>query len=311
MPEPSEAGDHLVGGEQDLVLVAERAHALPVARGRDERAAGVLHRLHVHHADRLRPHRDDRLLEVVEQEPRELLLGLALRPVVAVRVVHVPHLGDERLERIAERRDAVDRERAERRAVIREVPRDRLVAARRPAHLGDDRVVAGLGLVAADRDGDRLEARLVTRDVVLARELPGRLDGLGAAGDEEDAVQVAGRERRELRGELDRARVRVRPVRVERQLAHLLERRLADLLAEAVAEVDREEAGERVEVAVALAVLEIAAVAAHDDRRLVTAHPREVEPEMVARRALELLGVVRCLERRHAAPPFGVRAPQS
>ena len=288
-----------------------RPHALPVAGGRDERAARVLHRLHVHHADRLRPHRDDRLLQVVEQEPRELLLGLLRRPVVAVRVVHVPHLGDERLERTAERRDAVDRQRAERRAVIREVPCDRLVAAGRPAHLGDDRVVTGLRLGAAERDGDRLQARLVAGDVVLAGELPRRLHGLRAAGDEEDAVQVARRERRELGGELDRARVRIRPVRVERQLAHLLERRLADLLAEPVAEVHREEAGERVEVAVALAVLEITAVAAHDDRRLAAAHPREVEPEMVARRALEGLGVVRCLERRHVAPPVGVCAPQS
>jgi hypothetical protein len=60
--------------------------------------------------------------------------------------------------------------------------------------------------------------------------------------------------------------VRVRPVRVERQLAHLLERRLAHLLAEAVAEVDREEPGERVEVALAVRVLEVAAVAADDDR---------------------------------------------
>ena len=126
---------------------------------------------------------------------------------------------------------------------------------------------------------------LAAREVVLARELPGGLDRLGAAGDEEDTVQVAGRERRHLLRELDRARVRVRPVGVEGQLAHLLERGLAHLLAEAVADVHREEAGERVEVALAVRVLEVAAVAADDDRHLAVpepAHAREVEPEVVA-----------------------------
>ena len=97
--EPAEAGDHLVGGEEDVVLVADRANALPVAGGRREAAAGVLYGLHVDEADGLRAEREDRLLEVVEQEPRELRLRLLGRPVVAVRVVDVPYLGHERLER--------------------------------------------------------------------------------------------------------------------------------------------------------------------------------------------------------------------
>ena len=99
----------------------------------------------------------------------------------------------------------------------------------------------------------RPSAALAARLVVLARELPRRLDRLGAAGDEEDAVEVAGRERRDLVRELDRARMRVRPVRVEGQLAHLLERRLPHLLAVGVADLHREEPGERVEVALAVA----------------------------------------------------------
>jgi hypothetical protein len=140
----------------------------------------------------------------------------------------------------------------------------------------------------------RLDARrlggAVAHGEILARELPRRLDRLGAARDEEDAVEVAGRKRRDLRCELDRARVRVGPVRVEGQFPHLLERRLADLLAEAVAEVDGEEPGERVEIALAVRVLEIAAVSAHDDRRLVAVtHLREVEPEVVVRQTPELV----------------------
>ena len=127
--------------------------------------------------------------------------------------------------------------------------------------------------------------------VVLACELPGRLHRFRSTGDEEDAVQVAGRERSDLLGQLDRPRMGVRPVRVERQLAHLLERRLAHLLAERVPEIDREEAGQRVQVALAVRVLEIAAVAADDDRHFgvaVAAHAGEVQPQVVSRRLLKI-----------------------
>ena len=214
--------------------------------------------------------------------------------VVAVRVRDVAHLRDERLERLAESRDAVDRERAERRPVIRDVPGDRLV---RPGHAlrrRHDRVVIHLRLLSAGaRAGshDRAPVPLAARRVVLARELPRGLDRLGAAVDEEHAIQVAGRERRDLGRELDRARVRVRPVRVEGQLAHLLVRRLADLVSERVADVDREEPGERVEVAPPVRVLEVAAVAADDDRdvlRRELAHAGEVHPEVLLGGLLEV-----------------------
>ena len=180
------------------------------------------------------------------------------RPVVAVRVADVPDLGDERLERRAQRLDPVDRERAERRAVVRDL------RARSPC----------TSCRAARPSRAWKNCRASFHAASTASEPPEH---------EEDAVEVAGRERRDLGGELDRARVRVRPVRVEGQLLHLLVRGLPDLVPEAVAEVDGEEPRERVEVAVALVVLEVAAVAADDDRRRMPAHPREVEPEMVAR----------------------------
>jgi hypothetical protein len=85
--------------------------------------------------------------------------------------------------------------------------------------------------------------------------------------------------------------VRVRPVRVEGQLAHLRRRGLADLFAVRVADVDREQPRERIEVALAGRVLEVAAVPADDDRDLgllVAGHAREVEPEVVARGLLEI-----------------------
>jgi hypothetical protein len=198
---PAEAGDHLVGAEQDPVAVADRAHTLEVARGRRERAAGVLHRLEDDHGDGLGTGLHDRLVEIVEEHRRELLLGLAGRPVVAIRVAHVDDVRDERLERGAQRRDAVDRKRAERRAVV------------------------------GGTTGDSLPAALAARRVVLPRELPGRLDCLRPTGDEERAIDVVRRKACKLGRELDRARMRVRPVGVKGQLAHLGERRLADLLA--------------------------------------------------------------------------------
>src|SRR6185503_9193379 len=167
--------------------------------------------------------------------------------------------------------------------------RDRLVAARGCRQVRGDRIVVTLGR----RAGERAQPLLPAREVVLARELPRRLDRLRAAGDEERAIQVAGGERRDLGRELDRARLGVCPVRVERQLAHLLERRLPDLLAEAVADVHREETGERVEVALAVGVLEVAAVAAYDHRDLavaVAAHAREVHPQVVLGELLQVCG---------------------
>ena len=78
-----------------------------------------------------------------------------------------------------------------------------------------------------------------------------------------------------------------RPVDRERQLAHLRRRRLAHLLAEAVADVHAEEAGERVEIAPAGGVLDVAAVTPDDDLKLlaraIPPHLREMEPEVVER----------------------------
>ena len=93
----------------------------------------------------------------------------------------------------------------------------------------------------------------------------------------------------QLGGQLDRARVGERPVDGERQLAHLRRRRLAHLGPVPVADVHAEEPGQGVEVALAVRVLEVAAVAPHDHLELlrvgVAAHLREVEPEVVERGA--------------------------
>ena len=202
--------------------VAQLAHAFEVARRRHERAAGVLDRLDDDHGDGLGARLSDRPVELVEQEGGELLLRLVRRPVVAVRVRHVKHIRDERLERGPQLGAAVDGE---------------------GAHGGP---------VVGHAAGDRLPAPLPACRVVLASELPGRLDRLGAAGYEEHPVEVAGRECRNLARELYRAGMGKRPVDRERQLAHLRRGGLAHLLAEAVADVHAEEARERIEIAPAV-----------------------------------------------------------
>ena len=155
--------------EEDVVAVADRPHAAPVALRRDERPARVLHRLHVTMQTLSGPIETIVCSRSSSRNARELLLALAGGPVVAVRVADVDATsGTSGSNGFAERGDAVDRERAHRRPVVGE-----------PA-------------------GDRLPAPLAARLVELARELPRRLDRLRAAGDEEDAIEVAGRERCDL-----------------------------------------------------------------------------------------------------------------
>jgi hypothetical protein len=118
--------------------------------------------------------------------------------------------------------------------------------------------------------------------VVVASQLQRRLDRLRAAGGEEDAVEVAWGECGEPGGQLDRPRVRVAPQRVEVELFHLTRGGIGQLGA-AVAGVDAEEAREAIEVAVAVVVVDVAAVGAGDDRHLLAligAHASEVEPEV-------------------------------
>src|SRR5213592_1878834 len=119
--------------------------------------------------------------------------------------------GRERLEGLAQTGDAGGGQRAQRGAVVGDLASD------------------DLGLV-----------RVAGELVVLAHELDRRLDRFAAAAREEDAVEVAGGQRRDARGELDRARVRVRPVGEEAQLAGLVGPGLRDVRAP-VADVHAEQ----------------------------------------------------------------------
>ena len=169
--------------------------------------------------------------------------------------------GGERLEWSAQCRHTRRRQRPHRGPVVGELARDQLCP-----------------------------GRLALGGVIGLRELPRRLDRLRSPRGEEHAVQISRRERGDPRGELDRARVGVAPVRIEAELLRLPSRGLPELGA-AVADVHAVQRREPVEVALAVLVVHVAAVALHDHRHvavLVHPHPREVHPQVALGQLLQV-----------------------
>ena len=115
---------------------------------------------------------------------------------------------------------------------------------------------------------------------MAADELPGRLHGLAAAAGEEHAVEPGGGEVDDALGQRRRARVGVPPQREEGELLGLAGASVGQLLAP-VADLPDEQPGQRVEVAVALGVLDERAVAADDERHVGLTDAGEVEHETV------------------------------
>src|SRR5205085_8180447 len=118
------------------------------------------------HADRVGALTQDRLLDLGQQNARQLLALLGAPERVRVRDMRRRDRG--LAERLLEAGNAGERERPERDAVVGGRPRDRLRA-----------------------------LRLAVEDVVLAGELPGGLDRLRAAAGEEDVLDAVRGERRE------------------------------------------------------------------------------------------------------------------
>ena len=182
---------------------------------------------------------------------------------VAVGVGDVERAGHQRLERRPDGGQAGDRQRPHRRAVVGEVA-------------GDDLVRWGWPMAAKYWRG----------------QLPRRLDGLAAAGGEEHPVEVAGRQRGQAAGQLDGGRVGVGPQREVGQLAAWRAGGLGQL-GPPVAGLHGEQAGQAVEVALAVAVPHVAALAPLDDGDAVGARgqPGEVAPQVVAGGLLQGVGV--------------------
>ena len=185
---------------------------------------------------------------------------------VEVGVGHPGGARHQRLERLLGRRDAGDRQRALGGAVVGDGPRD---------HLGL------LGLA------DQLE--------VLLGQLPGRLDRLAAAGGEEHLVQIARGARRPAgRPAAMAVGMGVGPDREVRQLAACSAAASASS-SPAVPDLDDEQAGQPVQVSLAVGVVDVGALAALDGRhRLVRVgrHPGEVHPQVVAGGVGQPLGLL-------------------
>ena len=240
--EAAERADDLVGDQQHVVLVADLADPLEVAGRRREAATGVLHRLEEHRGDGVGTLELDGLGDPVRRPsdrrpPRRAPprpAPCSARP-VEVGVRHPERRGHQRLERCLHARQTGDGQRALGGAVVGDGPTDDLVLGRLAGQL----------------------------EVVLG-QLPGALDRLAATTGEEDPVQVTRRVARDPLGQLDRRRVRVGPQRHEGQLAGLLGRGVGQL-GTPVAQLGHEEPGQCVEVALALRVVDVGALASDDD----------------------------------------------
>jgi hypothetical protein len=104
---------------------------------------------------------------------------------------------------------------------------------------------------------------LPARLVVGQRDLHRTVDRLGAGIDEEDAVEIARRELRHPRGELELLGMAARERRDEVELAQLRAHRVGDLLAP-MARVDAEQAGRGIDQPLAPLVPVIHPLRAHD-----------------------------------------------
>ena len=196
----AEAGDHFVEDEQDAVLVADLAQPRQIALRRHQAAGRA--------GDRLDEARRDVLGAVQVDEAHEVLGELDAvrafaRREAVLRDVRVPHVRNAR-QRRAEPAAVVDHARQRHAAEV-------------------DAVIGALA-----RDEHRapgLAARLVIRE----RDLHRGVDGLGSRVGEEDAVEVAGRELGDARGELELLRMAARERRDEVELAQLRADGIGDL----------------------------------------------------------------------------------
>src|SRR5438270_13751507 len=99
--------------------------------------------------------------------------------------------------------------------------------------------------------------------------------------------------------------MRVGPVREEPELLRLVGASLSDVRPP-VADVHAEQSGEAVEITIAVVVVDVAALAARDDRDLAVAEAGEVQPEVALRHLLQRsCSLADVLHRaRHTFPPL-------
>ena len=166
----AEARHHLVEDQQDPVAVADLAHALEVAVGRQDDPVRARDGLEDDRGDRVGALVLEDLLEVRRARADGARIGMAGGAAVGVRVERAHDARHPRLDgpaaRIAGQRDG-----AVRGAVVRAVARDDLVPA--GDHAGElDRVLVGLGAaVREERDGEIARRHLGQQPAELGARL--------------------------------------------------------------------------------------------------------------------------------------------
>ena len=222
----AESSHHLVADHQDSMLRAKLANALHVAIRRNQDAVGPGHRLENECRNRVRAFQLDDLFN--HRQRRWRRFPPPLDPVV--RIEHVDHAGQPGFHGPSPR-IAGERHAACRRAVIRAIPREYLVA-------------------------PRIEPRQLDR--VLIR--------FGAAVCEEEHVDVARRDGSELRAQSCARFGRHERVRVREHRGLLLNR--PDDALVAVADVDAHQLAVEIDVALVFRRPEVDALRARDGNRI-------------------------------------------
>ena len=160
---PSEAADHLVADQQDLVLVADALDLGPIAVGRHDHAARTLDRFGDEGGDAVLAQFEDLLLQLAGPGDAEVMRGhlAALEPPVGL--VDVVDIGNRQRALLVHRHHAAQRSAGHRGTVI--------------------------GVLAADHD---ILGGLALEGPVVAHHAQVGIVRVRAAGGEEDVVEIAG-----------------------------------------------------------------------------------------------------------------------
>ena len=107
---PAEAANHFVGHQQDIVFLEDRGDLGPIGLGRNDDAAGTLHRFGKQCRDRIRAFRQDQLFKILRAARGKCLFALAgFAEAVVMRAVGAQDAGDRQIEIVVERRQAGER----------------------------------------------------------------------------------------------------------------------------------------------------------------------------------------------------------
>jgi len=136
LAEPPEAGDHLVGDQQDVVLLQDGLDPGEVAGRRHHHAAGALHRLRDEGGHRLRPLALDGVFQFLRQPVDELRLGFSGQAeLIEVRAAHAHYVRHGQVEVLVHHRQPRQRRSGQRHPVVTLVAGDDLLLERPTARV--------------------------------------------------------------------------------------------------------------------------------------------------------------------------------